>query len=55
MNKDDFLYYMVDVDMVREEYGVVETVKSDLVRSKSLTKAKNFSKSCEKQPGSSVL
>ena len=47
---EDFLFYMVDVDMYREDYGVVETVKGDLFRNKSLKKATDFARKYAKEP-----
>lgn len=41
---DDFLYYMVDVDIYEEGCGVSETVKTDLFRSKSLAEAIFFAR-----------
>ena len=44
MTKEDFLFYMVDIDIYDEGYGVRETVKEDLFRSKSFSAAKKFAK-----------
>lgn len=38
------IFYMVDVDIYKENYGVVETIKSDLFRSKSLKEVTGFAK-----------
>lgn len=42
--EDDFLFYMVDVDMYQENYGVLETVESDLFRSKSYDEVMDFAR-----------
>ena len=42
--EDDFLFYMVDVDMYQEGYGVLETVDCDLLRTKSLDEATKFAR-----------
>lgn len=47
--EDNCLFYMVDVDIYKEDYGVIETVKSDLFRSKSLSEAKEFANKYAKQ------
>lgn len=44
MAKKDYLFYMVDIDIYNEEYGVIETVEDDLFRSKSFSAAKKFAK-----------
>lgn len=45
----DFLYYTVDVDIYQEEYGVLETVQSDLLRTASLEQALKFARKYAKQ------
>lgn len=49
MREDNFLYFMVDVDIYKEDYGVLETVKSDLFRSQSLEQAIKFAKKYAKE------
>lgn len=41
---DKFLYYMIDVDMYQEGYGVLETVKCDLFRTTSFKEARKFAR-----------
>lgn len=42
MDNNKVLYYGVDVDMYEKDYGVVETVKSDLIKTKDFDEAKKF-------------
>ena len=44
----DHLFYMVDVDLIRDSYGVIETVECDLFRSQSLKEAKVFARAYAK-------
>lgn len=48
---DIFLFYMVDVDMCDGDCEVLETVTSDLFRTKSLDEAIKFSKKYAKEKG----
>ena len=47
--EEDFLYYMVDVDIYAKDYGVIETVESDLFRSKSIEQITKFAKKYAKE------
>lgn len=44
----DHLFYMVDVDLVNDGIGVIETVECDLFRSQSLHAAKAFARTYAK-------
>ena len=48
MPENDFLFYMIDIDIYQKNYGVIETVKSDLFRTTDEKEAKRFAKNYAK-------